>query len=107
MDNVLSKVAIRHEKASDLERYTSFFGKDFSGQYKMALKQEFQNLVPVRESVSIKDTLIYEDGRDVKYLHITGDSYDSLTHVTAKRSVLARDISELSKIGRASCRERV
>nr|WP_299206345.1 HAMP domain-containing sensor histidine kinase [uncultured Brumimicrobium sp.] len=96
MDNVLSKVAIRHEKASDLERYTSFFGKDFSGQYKMALKQEFQNLVPVRESVSIKDTLIYEDGRDVKYLHITGDSYDSLTHVTAKHSVLARDISELS-----------
>jgi len=96
MDNVLSKVAIRHEKASDLERYTSFFGKDFSGQYKMALKQEFQNLVPVRESVSIKDTLIYENGRDVKYLHITGDSYDSLTHVTAKHSVLARDISEIS-----------
>lgn len=96
MDNVLSKVAIRHEKVSDLQRYTSFFGKDFSGQYKMALKQEFQNLVPVRESVSIKDTLILEDGRDVKYLFITGDSYDSLTHVTAKHSVLARDISELS-----------
>ncbi|HLW29645.1 MAG TPA: HAMP domain-containing sensor histidine kinase [Brumimicrobium sp.] len=96
MDNVLSKVAIRHEKASDLQRYTAFFGKDFSGQYKMALKQEFQNLVPVRESVSIKDTLIYEDGRDVKYLYITGDSYDSLTHVTAKHSVLARDISEIS-----------
>ncbi|HZH86952.1 MAG TPA: HAMP domain-containing sensor histidine kinase [Brumimicrobium sp.] len=95
IDNVLSKVAIRHEKASDLERYTSFFGNDFSGQYKMALKQEFQNLVPVRESVSIKDTLIYEDGRDVKYLYITGDSYDSLTHVTAKHSVLARDISEI------------
>ncbi len=96
MDNVLSKVVIRHEKASDLQRYTSFFGKDFSGQYKQALKQEFQNLVPVRESVSIKDTLIFENGRDVKYLHITGESYDSLTHVTAKHSVLARDISELS-----------
>lgn len=96
MDNVLSKVAIRHEKASDLQRYTSFFGNDFSGQYKQALKQEFQNLVPVRESVSIKDTVIYENGRDVKYLQITGDSYDSLTHVTAKHSVLARDISELA-----------
>jgi len=95
MDNVLSKVAMRHEKASDLMRYTSFFGKDFSGQYKQALKQEFQNLVPVRESVSIKDTLIYENGREVKYLQITGDSFDSLTHVTAKHSVLARDISEL------------
>lgn len=96
MENVLSKVVIRHEKASDLQRYTSFFGKDFSGQYKQALKQEFQNIVPVRESVSIKDTIIYENGRDVKYLQITGDSYDSLTHVTAKHSVLARDISELA-----------
>lgn len=96
MKNVLSKVVIRHEKASDLQRYTSFFGKDFSGQYKKALKQEFQNMLPVRESVGIKDTLIYENGRDVKYLHITGESYDSVTHVKAKHSVLARDISELS-----------
>ncbi|PKR82297.1 hypothetical protein CW751_02905 [Brumimicrobium salinarum] len=96
IENVLSKVAIRHEKASDLQRYTSFFGSDFSGQYKKALKQEFQNLVPVRESVSITDTIIYENGTAVKYLQITGDSYDSLSHVSAKHSVLARDISELS-----------
>lgn len=95
LENILSKVVIRHEKASDLQRYTSFFGKDFSGQYKQALKQEFQNLVPVSESVVIKDTLIYENGRDVNYLHITGHSYDSLTHVKATHSVLARDISEL------------
>lgn len=96
IDNVLSKIAIRHEKASDLQRYTSFFGEDFSGQYKKALKQEFQNLVPVKETVSIKDTMVFEGGRDVKYLYVTGESYDSLTHVTAKHSVLARDISELS-----------
>ncbi|MEX1192739.1 MAG: HAMP domain-containing sensor histidine kinase [Brumimicrobium sp.] len=98
IDNVLSKVAIRHEKASDLKRYSSFFNKDFSGQYKKALKQEFQNLVPVRESVSIRDTTIQEDGRGVKYLYITGKSYDSLTDVTANHSVLARDISELGTL---------
>lgn len=96
IDNVLSKVAIRHEKATDLLRYTSFFGEDFSGQYKKALKQEFQNLVPVKETVSIKDTLIFEGGRKLKYLYVTGESYDSLTHVTAKHSVLARDISEIT-----------
>ncbi len=98
IDNVLSKVAIRHEKASDLQRYTSFFNKDFGGQYKKALKQEFQNLVPVRESVSITDTTIYEDGEARKYLHITGESYDSLTEVSAKHSVLARDISEIGTL---------
>lgn len=98
IENVLSKVAIRHEKASDLQRYTSFFNKDFGGQYKKALKQEFQNLVPVRESVSITDTTIYKDGKARKYLHITGESYDSLTEVSAKHSVLARDISEIGTL---------
>jgi two-component system phosphate regulon sensor histidine kinase PhoR len=96
IDNVLSKVAIRHEKASDLKRYTSFFKQGFSGQYKKALKKEFQNLIPVQESVSITDTIIYESGSPVDYFYITGESYDSLTHVTAKHSVLARDYSELS-----------
>lgn len=98
IDNVLSKVAIRHEKASDLKRYSSFFNNDFSAQYKNALKQEFQNLVPVRESVSIRDTIIQEEGRETKYLYITGNSYDSLTDVTAKYSVLARDVSELGTL---------
>lgn len=98
IENVLSKVVIRHEKASDLERYSSFFSKDFSGQYKKALKQEFQNLVPVRESVSITDTIIYDQGESRKYLYITGESYDSLSDVTAKHSVLARDISELGTL---------
>ena len=101
IDNILSKVAIRHEKASDLQRYSSFFSNDFSGQYKKALKQEFQNLVPVRESVSITDTIIYEKGEERKYLYITGESYDSLTDVKAKHSVLARDISELGNLMRS------
>jgi two-component system phosphate regulon sensor histidine kinase PhoR len=100
IDNILSKVSIRHEKASDLQRYSSFFSNDFSGQYKKALKQEFQNLVPVRESVSITDTIIYEEGEKHKYLYITGKSYDSLTDVTAKHSVLARDISEVGNLMR-------
>tara|TARA_B100000508_G_scaffold140085_1_gene139977 strand:+ start:66040 stop:67668 length:1629 start_codon:yes stop_codon:yes gene_type:complete len=100
IDNILSKVAIRHEKASDLQRYSSFFSNDFSGQYKKALKQEFQNLVPVQESVAITDTIIYEKGEKRKYLYITGESYDSLTDVTAKHSVLARDISELGNLMR-------
>lgn len=104
IDNILSKVAIRHEKASDLQRYSSFFSKDFSGQYKKALKQEFQNLVPVRESVSITDTIIYENNEERKYLYITGESYDSLTDVKARHSVLARDISELGNLMRSGQR---
>lgn len=98
IDNMLSKVAIRHEKAADFKRYTSLFDKDFSGQYKSALKQEFQNLVPVQESVSIRDTFIRVDGEQVKYLLITGKSYDSISDLTAQHSVLARDVSEISQL---------
>jgi two-component system, OmpR family, phosphate regulon sensor histidine kinase PhoR len=98
IENVLSKIAIRHEKASDFRRYTAMFKGDISGQYKKALKQEFQNLVPVEESVSIKDTFIYQDGKQMKYLLITGTSYDSLADVRTTHSVLTRDITELSQL---------
>lgn len=98
IQNVLSKVVIRHEKADDFKRYTKFFNKDFSGQYKTALKQEFQNLHPVQNTVTIKDTFIRVDGRDAKYLFVSGKSYDSISDVTAKHSVLARDITEMSHL---------
>ena len=102
IQNVLSKIAIRHEKASDFRRYTSMFKGDISGQYKNALKQEFQNLVPVEESVSIKDTFIYANGEQTKYLLITGNSYDSLADVKTTHSVLTRDITELSQLVKVS-----
>ena len=98
IENTISKVAIRHEKASDLRRYSAFFDADFSGQYRSALKQEFRNLVPVQESVSIRDTFIRVDGRDAKYLYIVGKAYDSITDVSTQHSVLARDVSELSRM---------
>jgi two-component system phosphate regulon sensor histidine kinase PhoR len=96
IENTLSTATIRHEKADDFKRYTDFFKADLGTQYKKALKQEFQNIAPVEESVSIRDTFILIDGVDVKYLYITGESYDSITDVKAKHSVLARDLSELS-----------
>jgi len=96
IENALSTATIRHEKADDFKRYTDFFKADLGSQYKKALKQEFQNIAPVEESVSIRDTFITMDGRDVKYLYITGESYDSITDVKAKHSVLARDLSEMS-----------
>jgi two-component system phosphate regulon sensor histidine kinase PhoR len=98
IENVLSKVAIRHEKASDFKRYTALFKNDISGQYKTALKQEFLDLLPVQESVNISDTFIYNQGRKTKYLLIKGESYDSISGVTVNHSVLARDITELGQL---------
>jgi two-component system, OmpR family, phosphate regulon sensor histidine kinase PhoR len=98
IENILSKVAIRHEKASDFKRYTALFKNDISGQYKTALKQEFLDLLPVQEFVNISDTFIYNQGRKTKYLLIKGESYDSISGVTVNHSVLARDITELGQL---------
>lgn len=96
IQNTVSKAVIRHEKADDLKRYTNFFSGDFGKQYKKALKQEFQNIAPVEETVSIRDTFITVDGDKKKYLYIEGESYDSITDVKAKHSVLARDLTDMS-----------
>lgn len=98
ISNILNKVSIRHEKVDDYKRYSNFFTQDFGKQYRLALKQEFQNIHPVQEQVSIRDTFITSNGKKKKYLYITGRSYDSLTDVTAKHSILARDISEMGHL---------
>ena len=37
----LERIAIRHEKAEDIRRYMHIVERDFRGQYKDILKQEF------------------------------------------------------------------
>ena len=41
---LLERIAIRHEKADDIRKYMHVMNRDFSGQYKDILKEEFQNL---------------------------------------------------------------
>jgi two-component system, OmpR family, phosphate regulon sensor histidine kinase PhoR len=98
IDNILTKVAMRHEKASDFKRYSALFKNDISGQYKTALREEFLDLLPVQETVTISDTFIYEQGRKVKYLLIKGNAFDSIANVTVTHNVLARDITDLEAL---------
>lgn len=96
--NVLTKISIIHEKISDFSRYQAILQNDISGQYQNALKQEFQNLLPIEESVSIRDTFITSDGNKNKYLLIEGTSYDSISDVRTYHQVISRDITELSQL---------
>ena len=64
----LDRIAFRHEKAEDIRRYMMLANKDFSGQYKDILKEEFQDLVSAQESISIQDTSIFENGKMENYL---------------------------------------
>lgn len=98
IENTISKVALKHEKAADFKIYDQLLRRDFRGQYRSALKEEFQYLMPVQETVSIRDTFIIKDGEQQKYLYISGSSFDSITQMTTKHSVLARDISEMGDV---------
>lgn len=91
----LERIAIRHEKAEDIRRYLHIVNRDFSGQYKDILKEEFKHLLAAQESISIKDTSIFENGELESYLIIKGKAFDSISGVTTEQKVLARDVRQL------------
>lgn len=91
----LERIAVRHEKAEDIRRYMHIVNRDFSGQYKDVLKEEFKLLVSAQESISIEDTAVFENGEIHNYLVIKGKAYDSLTGLTTEQKVLARDVRQL------------
>jgi two-component system phosphate regulon sensor histidine kinase PhoR len=91
----LERIAIRHEKAEDIRRYMHIVNRDFSGQYKDILKQEFQNLLSAQESISIQDTSVFENGQLNNYLVIKGKSFDTLSGLSAEHKVLARDVRQV------------
>lgn len=91
----LERIALRHEKAEDIRKYLHIVNHDFSGQYKDILKKEFQDLLSSKESISIQDTTLLENGERQNYLIIKGKSYDTISGVTAEHKVLARDVREI------------
>jgi len=91
----LERIAIRHEKAEDIRRYMHIVNRDFSGQYKDILKQEFKQLLASQESISIQDTAVMENGEIHNYLVIKGKSYDSISGLSTEQKVLARDVRQL------------
>ena len=95
VNTTLERIAIRHEKAEDIRRYMHIVNRDFSGQYKDILKEEFQNLLSSQESISIQDTSIFENGEMQNYLIIKGKAFDTLSGLTAEHKVLARDVKQV------------
>lgn len=98
INTALERIALRYEKAEDIQRYSNLMNKDVSGQYKDVLKEEFKNLFEVKESIAIKDTVLLVNGELQKYLVVTGETYDSITGLTARQQVLARDIRQIREI---------
>lgn len=99
---ILEKIALRHERSENMRHYIQTIDKDFSGQYQDLLKEEFKNLSSVQETVSIRDTSIFRNGKIEDFLVIEGNTYDSITGVKAQQKVLARDVRKLTDIIRSS-----
>lgn len=98
VDTAIERIAIRHEKAEDLRRYMALMNKDLSGQYQDVLREEFKNLFEVKESISIRDTVLFVNGELQNYLVVTGTTYDSITGLTARQEVLARDVRQVRQL---------
>ncbi len=94
----LENIALQHEKAEDIQRYIQIVNNDFRGQYRDILKEEFQNLLSLDDSISIKDTSIMEADGMHDYLVVKGRSFDSLSGITAEHRVLARDVRQLREL---------
>jgi len=95
---ILERVALRHEKSEEYRKYRELLGQNFSGKYKDVLKQEFQNLMSVKEKVEIKDTIINIRGEELNYLIITGKAVDTITGIEVQHRVLARNVQEFHEL---------
>ena len=98
LSTTLETIALQHEKAEDIRRYMELADQDISGQYKDILKEEFQNLLRLQESISIKDTSILEEDGMHDYLLIKGKSYDSLSGLSTEHKVMARDLRQMREL---------
>lgn len=92
------RVALIYEKEDNLKNYISVVDKNLSKEYKEMLKKEFQHLLAPKETISIKDTNLIQNGKVQKFMIIQGKSYDSLSGVSAEHRVIARDVRELRQI---------
>lgn len=95
---LIERIAIRHEKAMELRKYLHVVNKDFSPEYKDILKQEFQNLLTSQESISIRDTVLLENGKFNKYLIIQGSAFDTISGLKTEHQVLAKDVRNIQQI---------
>lgn len=98
VNTVLERIAIRYEKKEDIRRYSSLMNKDVSDQYKDVLREEFQNLFEVKESIVIRDTVLHVNGKLENYLIVTGNSYDSISGLYSQQQVLARDVRQIREL---------
>jgi two-component system phosphate regulon sensor histidine kinase PhoR len=98
LETSLERITVRHEKTEDIRRYLEIVEKDFSGQYKEVLKQEFKNLLSSNEAISISDTTFIKDGQKQHFLVIKGSAYDSILGIHAKHEVMARNVKEVREL---------
>jgi two-component system, OmpR family, phosphate regulon sensor histidine kinase PhoR len=97
-NTVLERVALRHEKAEEFRKYQTLLNQNFEGKYQDMLKQEFQNLLAIKEQVEIRDTIIRSGSTDENYLIITGRTIDTITGIQVEHRVLAKNVKEFHEL---------
>ena len=98
VNDCLNRISYRHEKGEDLKRYLQIVNRDFSGEYREILKDEFKDLISARETISIRDTTVYLKGKKEQFLILQGDVFDTISGISAQQKVLIRDVREIKDL---------
>lgn len=95
VQTTLERIAMRHEKAENMKSIAKVANKNIPTNYKELIKAELQNRYAPTETVSIKDIVIWKNGKRENYLLVQGETFDSLIGLTAEQRILTRDLSKI------------
>jgi two-component system phosphate regulon sensor histidine kinase PhoR len=98
VEAALSHTSADLEKIESYNKYQELVNLKLKGKYRSLLQSEFMNVIKGDELISVKDTTIKRNGKEQKFLIITGKTVDSITGLTAEHKVVARDISQLKQV---------
>lgn len=98
VQTTLDRIAVRHEKAEDVRNFLKIANTNYSGHYKDILKEEIQNQLKTKESITIKDTMIWENNSLENFLIITAQTIDTVLGLKAEQRVTAKDMRDLSDL---------
>ncbi len=95
---VMDKVALRYEKIEHLNQYMEVVNKNFENNYKKIIIEEFQNLLGITDSIVLNDTIIIENGEEIKYMTLSGKIYDSVKLETTNQKWISKKLTKIDEL---------
>ncbi len=81
---------------SDLEMAEAFTLMNPDEYYTDIVKSEFGEVMTVQESIGVRDTMIMQNGRPLRFLVVTGTALDTATGFMTQQKVITKDLGQIT-----------